>query len=174
MIQGLCRTGKTQQDPLALLDSQPSDYPATIAGEWQAAIARLRDHAPDALALLRCLSYFGSEPIPRQALERGSYLGEVSLHLRLRDSIRCNRAIMMLRRAGLLRVHADSGTLEVHQITRRIVRAMEADHAERPQHDVHLLMAAADTLSPDDPFDCRAYGRASHARFAIGRRGLSR
>lgn len=145
------------EDPLALLDSQPSDYPATIAGEWRAAIARLRDHAPDALALLRCLSYFGSEPIPRQALERGRYLGEVSLHRLLRDSIRWNRAIMMLRRAGLLRVHADSRTLEVHQVTRRIVRAMEAAHAERSRHDVHLLMAAADTLRPDDPCDCRAY-----------------
>jgi len=149
------------EDPLSLLNSQPSDYPATIAGEWQAAIARLRDHAPDAVALLRCLSYFGSEPIPRQAIERGSYLSDVSLHNLLRDSIRCNRAIMMLRRAGLLRVRADSRTLEVHQVTRRIVRAMDATvgavDAERSRHDVHLLMAAADTLSPDDPYDCRAY-----------------
>jgi tetratricopeptide (TPR) repeat protein len=148
-------------DPLALLDSQPSDYPATIAGEWQAAITRLRDQAPDAFALLRCLSYFGSEPIPREALERGSYLSNVSLHALLRDSIRCNRAIMMLRRAGLLRVHADSRTLEVHPVTRWIVRAMdtraEAADAGRSRHDVHLLVAAADTLRPDDPCDCRAY-----------------
>jgi tetratricopeptide (TPR) repeat protein len=144
-------------DPLTLLDSQPSDYPATIAGEWQAAIDRLRDQAPDALDLLRCLSFFGSEPIPREALERGSYLRDVSLHGLLRDSIRWNRAIMMLRRAGLLRVRADSRTLEVHQVTRCIVRAMAADDADRSRHDVHLLLAAADTLRADDPCDFRAF-----------------
>jgi NB-ARC domain/Tetratricopeptide repeat len=148
-------------DPLALLASQPSDYRATISGEWQAAIGQLRQHAPDALDLLRCLSYFGSEPIPRQALERGSYLRDVSLHGLLRDSIRCNRAIMVLRRAGLIRVRADPRTLEVHQVTRSIVRAADADaapaDAERSRHDVHLLVAAADTLRPDDPGDSRAY-----------------
>jgi hypothetical protein len=144
-------------EPLILLDSQPSDYPATIASEWQATIARLRDQDPDALDLLRCLSYFGSEPIPREALERGSYLSDVSLHGLLRDSIRWNKAIMTLRRAGLLRVRADTRTLEVHQVTRCIVRATEADNAERSRHDVHLLVAAADPLRADDPRDSWAF-----------------
>jgi hypothetical protein len=159
-------------DPLSLLDSQPADYGATVASQWRDLLAQLDARAPDALGLLRCLAYFGSTPIPREALERGSYLPNISLHALLVDPIRRNRAILILRRAGLLRIRAEARTLEVHQITRCVVRAMvggggQAD-AERSRHDVHLLLAAADPLDPDDPSNWRSYEELhGHAAQAV-------
>ena len=56
---------RLHSDPLGLLDSQPSDYPVTVAAQWAGSLARLRDQAPDALDLLSRLCFFGSAPIPR-------------------------------------------------------------------------------------------------------------
>jgi hypothetical protein len=150
-----------ERDPLGLLDGQPSDYQGTIAGEWRAILGQLGEHGPDSLDLLACLCFFGDEPIPQDALERGSYRWDTSLHGVLSDPIRRSRAIRMLRRVGLLRVHAETRTLEVHQITRCVVRAVVgrrgANDAERSRHDVHLLLAAADPLDPEDPANWRNY-----------------
>jgi hypothetical protein len=148
-------------DPLRLLDSQPSDYPSTVAEQWKASLDRLRKESPAALSLLHCLCFFGNAPIPREALERGSYLQDASIHSLLSDKIRSNLAIMALRRTGLLRVDAATRTLAVHPVTRYIVRDVVAkagmDSAARSRHDAHLLLAAADPLDPDDPANWRSY-----------------
>jgi pimeloyl-ACP methyl ester carboxylesterase len=156
-------------DPLRLLDSQPADYPATIADEWRRIINRLRADSMDALDLLRCLSFFGSEAIPRESLYRGRYFQEISISPMLSDSIRASRAILMLQRAGLLRVQAVADTLELHRLTRYIIRHMVArdleDSVARWEHDVHLLLAAADPGNPYDPADWRGYDDLrGHAR----------
>jgi hypothetical protein len=156
-------------DPLGLLDSQPVDYLASVAGEWRRIINRLRTDNPDALDLLRCLSFFGSEPIPRESLYRGRYLPGISISPVLSESIRANRAILMLRREGLLRVRAVTDTLELHRLTRYIIRHMVArdpqDDVRRWEHDVHLLLAAADPGNPYDPSDWRRYAELRvHAR----------
>ncbi|MBO0803752.1 MAG: tetratricopeptide repeat protein [Nocardiopsaceae bacterium] len=152
---------RLDSDPLGLLDDQPADYQATIADVWRATLDKLAADAPDALDLLRCLAFFGGEPVPRESLERGGYLTEVSIHSMLREPLRRVRAIRRLRRAGLLQVRADTGSLAVHRVTRCVVRDMvarsgEAD-AERARHDVHLLLAAADPRAPDDPATWRSY-----------------
>ena len=148
-------------DPLELLDDQPADYHATIAGEWRTVIDRLGAEATDALDLLQCLAFFGEDPVPRESLERGSYIADVSVHQLLRDRIRRLRAITRLRREGLLKVSAGTGSFELHQVTRCIVRATVAASGaageERARHDVHLLLAAADPLAPDDPATWRTY-----------------
>jgi NB-ARC domain/Tetratricopeptide repeat len=148
-------------DPLGLLDEQSADYQATIAGEWRTALDQLRADVPDALDLLCCLAFFGSDPVPRESLERGSYIEEVSIHAMLREPLRLTRAVMRLRRAGLLRVGAGTGNLAVHRATRCVVRDMVANSGaaatERARHDVHLLLAAADPLDPEDPTTWRNY-----------------
>lgn len=152
---------RLDSDPLGLLDDQPADYQSTIAGEWRTALDRLRADAPDALDLLRCLAFFGSDPVPRESLERGSFIADVSIHAMLRDPFRRVAAIRKLRRAGLLRVRAGTGSLEVHRVTRCVVRDMVARSGtadeERARHDAHLLLAAADPLAPDDPATWRTY-----------------
>jgi hypothetical protein len=152
---------RLNQDPLDLLGGEAPGYPGTVAGAWTETIARLRDYSPDALGLLSCLSFFGGESIPREALQRGAYLAGISMRDILGDPIRSNRAIMMLRRAGLVRVDVDARTLHVHPLTRRVVRDMVArggaGDIQRGQHDAHLLLAAADPLSPSDPATWRTY-----------------
>ena len=151
---------RLKADPMTVLDSQPSDYPASVAAQWGRALRRLRE-TPDALNLLNCLCFFGSVPIPREALERASYLPGTSIHALLRDPIRPTRAIMMLRRLGLLRVDSSAHTLTVHPVARYIVRDMvtreSADAAERARHDTHLLLVAADPRNPGDPSTWRSY-----------------
>ena len=152
---------RLKTDPLGLLDSQPSDYPASVAMQWQRSLDRLRERTPDALDLLSCLCFFGNAPIPREALERARYLQNTSIQALLRDPIRPLRAITMLRRAGLLHVDADARTLTIHQVARYIVRDMVtragAGSARQSRHDAHLLLAAADPLNPEDPANWRSY-----------------
>jgi hypothetical protein len=147
--------------PLRLLDEQPADYYATIASVLRTAIDQLRGDAPDALDLLRCLAFFGTDPVPRESLERGSYLEDVSIHAMLREPIRLAGAIGKLRRAGLLRMRSGGRSLAVHRVTRCVVRDLIASsgeaESERFRHDVHLLLAAADPLTPDDPATWRSY-----------------
>ena len=144
---------RLRTDPLRLLEGQPVDYPATVAAQWRTAIARLRDNSPEALDLLRCLAFFGNEPVPRDWLERGGYVEGISIRQVLRVPLLLAGSIRTLRRAGLLRVRADvQTTLEVHQVTRRVIRSIVSkEDANLARHDVHLLLVAADPLDPDNP-----------------------
>jgi NB-ARC domain/Tetratricopeptide repeat len=137
-------------------DNRPSAYPDTVAGTWRKAIDTLRADAPDAMGLLRCLAFFGSDPIPRECMERGGYNQVVSLHQVLRDPIRFIRAIGTLRRMGLLSIRPgsrpDTSMFHVHRLTQCLVRDnLSAAETERSRHDVHLLIAAAAPANPDDP-----------------------
>lgn len=145
---------RLDSEPLRLLDEHPADYHATIASVWRTAVDQLRVDAPDALALLRCLAYFGADPVPRESLDRGGYLVDVSIHAMLREPLRLAAAIGRLRRAGLLRMRPGT-SLAVPRVTRCVVRDLIAKSddvsAERIRHDVHALLAAADPHTPDDP-----------------------
>ena len=150
---------RLNSDPLALLADNPADYHSTIGDVWQVAVDQLRTDAPDAFDLLCCLAFFGTEPIPRDALERGGFLPDVSIHSLLRNSIRVAGAIGKLRRTGLLRVSLGTRRLTVHRVTRYVARALVArsDSGDRSRHDVHLLLAAADPRTPDDPTSWQSY-----------------
>lgn len=143
---------RLNSDPLTLLADHPADYHSTIGDVWQTALNQLRTAAPDAFDLLCCLAAFGTEPVPRGALERGGFLPDVSIHGLLRNSIRVAGAIGKLRRAGLLRVSLGTRSLALHRVTRYVVRELAArsDSGDRSRHDVHLLLAAADPRTPDD------------------------
>jgi hypothetical protein len=172
---------RLDSEPLELLDDQPADYHATIASVWRTAIDQLRADAPDALDLLRCLAFFGTDPVPRESLERGSYLADVSIHAML-DPIRLAAAIGKLRRTGLLRMRPVTRSLAVHRVTRRVVRDLiassDAAESERIRRDVHLLLAAADPRAPDDPATWRSYeelrGHADASGIVDGRQELVR
>jgi NB-ARC domain/Tetratricopeptide repeat len=150
---------RLNSDPLPLLADHPADYHSTVGDVWQTAIDQLRADAPDAFDLLCCLASFGTEPVPRDALERGAFLPDVSIHSLLRNSIRVAGAIGKLRRAGLLRVSLGTRSLAMHRVTRYVVRALAArtGSGDRFRHDVHLLLAAADPRTPDDPTSWQGY-----------------
>jgi hypothetical protein len=150
---------RLNSDPLPLLADHPADYHSAIGHVWQTAITELRTDAPDAFDLLCCLASFGTEPVPRDALERGGFLPDVSIHSLLRNSIGVAGAIGKLRRAGLLRVSLGTRSLALHRVTRVVVRALaaESESGDRSRHDVHMLLAAADPRTPDDPTSWQSY-----------------
>jgi tetratricopeptide (TPR) repeat protein len=152
---------RLDSEPLGLLDDQPADYHAAIASAWLTAASQLRAEAPDAYDLLQCLAFFGTDPVPRESLERGSYLADISMHAMLRDPVRLARAIGKLRRAGLVRMGPGTRSLSVHRVTQCVTRELTARsgaaEAERVRHDVHLLLAAADPLTPENPATWRSY-----------------
>jgi hypothetical protein len=167
---------RLERDPLGLLDDQPSDYQGTIIGEWRAIHAGLGGNGHEALDLLACLCWFGDKPVPREAVERRGYLEGIStpLFYVLHDSLRRTVAMRALGRAGVVRVRGDGNPLEVHRVTRRIMRALmnleTGEGAERSRHDVHLLLAGADPLDPEAPANWRDYrglhGHATQSRAA--------
>ena len=139
-------------DPVGLFAANPpSAYPATISETWLAMIDRLKRENTAFIDLLRCLSFFGRDPIPLESLDQGRHLSGISLRPLLSSAIQRLRAIRALARSGLLRIDNVTKTIHVHEITQRIVRAtLEPGQAERIRHDVHLLLAAADPDNPDD------------------------
>jgi hypothetical protein len=150
---------RLNDDPLALLDGHPADYHSAIGQVWRTAVNQLSAEAPHAFDLLCCLTAFGPEPIPRDALERGGFLEDVSIHNLLRNPIQLAGAIRSLRRAGLLRISLSTRSLALHQVTRYIVRDLTTGltAGERSRHDVHLLLAATDPRTPGDPTSWQRY-----------------
>jgi hypothetical protein len=156
-------------DPFGLFDTQPVDYPTTVLAQWRAVLGQLRENYPDSLDLLRCLAFFGPEAVSRDWIERGRYLAEISISECLGDPLRLNGAMRALRRTGLLRIRPGARALEIHEVTRCVLRKMASKHeAQRARHDVHLLLVAADPRDPSDPANWRRYdelrSHAAHAR----------
>ncbi|MGH3168774.1 MAG: FxSxx-COOH system tetratricopeptide repeat protein, partial [Trebonia sp.] len=161
---------RLNDDPLALLDGHPADYHSAIGQVWRTAVDQLSAEAPHAFDLLCCLSAFGPEPIPRDALERGGFLEDVSIHNLLRNPIQLAGAIRSLRRTGLLRISLSTRSLALHQVTRYIVRDLITGltAAERFRHDVHLLLAATDPRTPRDPTSWQRYEELHDHAIASG------
>jgi tetratricopeptide (TPR) repeat protein len=149
---------RIEKAPVTLLSAhQPPGYPLPVAEIWQQTIEKLRNET-DSMRLLRCAAFFGGTPISLEMLDKGRYLSEISIQEILEDPMRRSRAILVLRRTGLLRLRNAPRTLELHSLTQRIVRdTLTAEEVRQYQHDVHLLLAAADPGSPGDPNDWRDY-----------------
>lgn len=132
-----------------LSENPPADYPVPVAAAWSLSVARLKEELPFALELLRLCSFFGPEPIKRDILKSGRYVLDNPMRQQLGDPILLGRATRELGRYALARVDNNRKTLQVHRLIQRLVReGMADDEAETAEHDVHLLLAAAD---PDDP-----------------------
>jgi NB-ARC domain-containing protein/tetratricopeptide repeat protein len=126
-------------------------YPVPVAETWQSAMRSLAEMAPTALELLRRLAFFGSGPIPLEALERIRYLPETSFHASLGNAIERSRATSALGRHGLLRIDHRSRTFRVHALVQLMAREeLTETETERCRHDVHLLLAAVDPTNPGD------------------------
>jgi tetratricopeptide (TPR) repeat protein len=147
-----------ESSPVDLLSmNQPPGYPLPVAEVWQRTIAGLQGER-DAVQLLRCLAFFGRDPIPLDILDKGSQL---PLQPVLRETIWRNRAIVTLRHTGLLQLGSVPRTLVLHRLTQGIVRdTLTAEEAKQHRHDVHLLLAATDPRNPDDPEYWPTYGQA--------------
>jgi tetratricopeptide (TPR) repeat protein len=132
-----------------LAENPPSDYAWPVAAAWSLSMAQLRDQMPFALDLLRLCAFFGPEPIPRDLVQRGRYVLDSPLREALGDPIIVSRGMRELGRYALAKFDNNRKTLQVHRLIQRLLREeLSEDEARNVEHEVHLLLAAAD---PQDP-----------------------
>lgn len=134
-----------------LAENPPADYPVSVAAAWSLSVARLQEQMPFAWELLRRCAFFGPEPIQRDLLKNGRYVLGPPLQSDLADPIMVSRATRELGRYALARIDNNRRTLQVHRLIQKLIRdEMNNRERESIQHEVHLLLAAAD---PEDPYD---------------------
>ncbi|NKZ06251.1 tetratricopeptide repeat protein [Actinomadura latina] len=138
-----------QRTSQLLSQGKPSEYPASMTAAWALSVASLEEKLPEALDLLRYCSFFGPEPIPRDAFSRVLPGLGPQLSGLIADPIRLGRAIGELGRFALARLDIPARTMQVHRLIQALVRD-ELPEAEqnRLRHEVHLLLA---NYIPSDP-----------------------
>lgn len=145
--------GLLEQKGSRVLAERPglSDYPVPVAAAWSLSVARLRSQTPDAMDLLQCCAFFGPAPVSLEFLDRGRLAPESPLQRILDDPAILGWAIRALGRYSLARVDSHRRTIEVHRVIQRLIcDELDTDSSLRLQHEVHLLLAAADPADPDD------------------------
>ena len=135
-----------------LAESQPNDYPMSLAAVWSLSMSRLQDQSPFALRLLRRCAYFGPEPISLELLDRGKYILNSEFGTAMRDRLAVSRAIRDIGRYALARIDTSSRTLQVHRLVQMAIREeLPTEDQERIRGEVHQLLVAADPGDPDLP-----------------------
>ena len=133
-------------------ENPPAGYPLPLAAVWRLSDSRLEEQMPFARELLRRCALFGSAPIDRDVFKSGRHVVGEPLRSNLADPITLNRAMREIGRYALARVDNHSGTVQVHPLIQKLIREdMKPGELETARRDVHLLLAAADPGTPDDP-----------------------
>jgi hypothetical protein len=152
------QTGMPVDEYLRLLDrhlsslmaeGKPPEYPKSMSAAWALSVSTLETKLPEAVELLRCLAFFGPEPVPRAVFSGSAQqLGERLVTI-LRDPILLSRAMGELNRYALAKIDIPGRTIQVHRLVQALVRESLEDHdRDRIRHEVHRLMVEA---APDDP-----------------------
>ncbi|GFJ78945.1 ATP-binding protein [Phytohabitans houttuyneae] len=115
------------------------------------ALDRLEAASRQALVLLEALSFFAAAPVSKDLLGRGTVAQNETPTEMPQGELALNKAIIELRRHGLVR-YADGGRqVEVLPLVRHVVRhALSGGEAERARCHAHTLLATADPGPPDD------------------------
>jgi len=141
-----------------LAENPPSDYPVPVAAAWSLSVARVREHMPFAMDLLRRCAFFGPEPIPRDLLQRGRFVFDSSLREALSDPIIVSRGMRELGRYALAKIDNGRKTLQIHRLIQKLLRdELTEDETDMIRHEVHLLLAAADPGGGEAPENWPAY-----------------
>lgn len=153
-------TGMSVAEYLELLDdkrlellSTPSspDYPTSVAAAWNISLDELAQVNPFALQLLQICSYLSPEPISRQ-LFSGAAVVSISegIGSALGDAFQLGRAIQDIKRFSLAKLDKTAGTLQIHRLVQRVVRArMDDEQRDLVRRVAHALLANANPGKPD-------------------------
>ncbi|MEU8243406.1 FxSxx-COOH system tetratricopeptide repeat protein [Actinoplanes missouriensis] len=138
------------QRPHLLLDEGlPASYPAPLTATVTKGAERAEAADPAAAQLLRLAATCGPEPVPLWLFADGA-LPE-PLASTAAQPLALRRSVGLLVRLGLARADADS--MQLHRLTRMILRSSETDQARR-DHRVtveRLLIAALPSDDDKDP-----------------------
>jgi tetratricopeptide (TPR) repeat protein len=134
-----------------LSQGRPAEYPVPMTAAWSVSVANLSESLPEAVDLLRVCAFFGSEPIPREAISKAPKGLRPELSGLISDPIRLGRAVGELGRYALARLDVPGRTIQVHRLVQKLVQdELSPEEQERIQHEVHLLLAAYNAGDPDD------------------------
>jgi tetratricopeptide (TPR) repeat protein len=134
-----------------LSETAPADYPIGVPAAWSLSMERVKEQSPLAWELLCRCAFFGPEPIHQDVFKQGRYVLGPPLGSQVADPIMLGRAIRELGRYSLARVDNLHRTLQVHRLIQRLIREdIDADQTAMMQHEVHLLLAAADPDGPEE------------------------
>jgi tetratricopeptide (TPR) repeat protein len=131
--------------------SRPAEYPNSMSAAWSLSVAVLESKLPEAVELLRCLAFFGPDPVPRDILSRSSGLSRPLLSSVLADPIMLTRTVGELSRFALARVSTESRTIQVHRLVQALLREqLEPEDRASLRRDVHVLLAHGVPADPND------------------------
>lgn len=161
----LAETGMPIEEYAQLLDEQfdkimaegkSAEYGTSVTAAWTLSVSRVEEQQPEALRLLRCCAFFGPDPIPRDVFRRSSQAGDTRVSDLLADAIPLSRAIRELGRFALLTISGRE--IVVHRLIQALLRAELSDQEQADyRHDVHLILAAAAPISPNDDRNWERY-----------------
>lgn len=143
-----------------LAESQPTDYPTSVAAVWSLSMSRLQEQSQFALRLLRRCAFFGPEPISLEMLDRGRYILDSDFGTEMQDRLAVSRAIREIGRYALARIDSSARTLQVHRLVQIAIRNELSEEDQRKiSNEVHQLLIAADPGEPDVPVNWLQFGQ---------------
>jgi tetratricopeptide (TPR) repeat protein len=154
----LSETGMPVEEYAQLLDEQfdkimaegkSAEYGTSVTAAWTLSVSRVEEQQPEALRLLRCCAFFGPDPIPRDVFRRSSQASDTRVSDLLAEAIPLSRSIRELGRFALVTISGKE--IVVHRLIQALLRAELSDQEQTEyRHDVHLILATAAPLSPND------------------------
>jgi len=141
----------TERTSQLLSQGRPAEYPVPMTAAWSVSVANLSESLPEAVDLLRICAFFGSEPIPREAISKAPAGLRPELAGLIADPIRLGRAVGELGRYALARLDIPGRTIQVHRLVQKLVQdELSPEEQQLIRHEVHLLLAAYNAGDPDD------------------------
>jgi hypothetical protein len=140
-----------------LSQSPPADYPSSMSAAWSLSVSTLESRLPQAVELLRCLAFFGPDPIPPTILRRSANLIRPLLSEVLGDPVMLTRTVGQLNRFALARVNPQGRAIQIHRLVQALLREqLSVEDQKALRHDVHVLLAHG---APDNPDDVQEWQR---------------
>jgi Tetratricopeptide repeat/NB-ARC domain len=139
--------------------NRPAEYPSSMSAAWGLSVETLETKLPEAVELLRCLAFFGPDPVPRDILSRSSGLTRPLLSSVLADPIMLTRTVGELSRFALAKVSSESRTIQVHRLVQALLREQLGPEDQATlRHDVHALLAHGAPANPNDDTQWPRFG----------------
>ncbi|SDK85355.1 FxSxx-COOH system tetratricopeptide repeat protein [Nonomuraea jiangxiensis] len=135
-----------------------TEYPVSMTAAWQLSVEAVEGKLPEAGDVLRCLAFFGPNPIPRDVFRRGSKGSADMMQSILADPVMLNQAFAALGRFALIKVEQEVRTVQVHRLVQALLRdSLDPAGRQAVKNEVHRLMASAAPPDPEDNTKWRAY-----------------
>jgi len=139
------------QPAATLYENHPAEYPRPMTAAWQLSVSQLQEQLPEAVELLRACAFFGPEPIPVDVFRRRNEHASPRLAAIISNTILRARALRTLGRFALARIDSKARTIQVHRLIQALLReAVDEQTTADFRNDVHLLLASAAPLNPDE------------------------